>query len=482
MSRYKGRVVAPVKDRQGWVSISSVQKLESHYPDLKTDQDIYVHEDSLSSGAKLRVGMEIEFDVDPDEKRGDGTYRVTPFAEETSKSRLEALASGGVTLSVGGLGESHTLAQPSVFVSWCISAEVAARIRDARLQGAPKPRLLILDLALDSWDTAERRYLVDLDAPVKMTTIEFTSSGKHRIYAVVTAEKDLLARKNGSYVTSVLNYRHDGLSPVCSSFGTTCLDVVIPQGIFAEKPRDWAWVNRWYDEPPFDQCAFRRRRLFAYGLQWELMAIGYLLLTLKVIGGWFFSAILAAICLFLGMRGIDTKSLLHPWVYGPKDMDMPTGGSVFWPLVEGQPVPFAILLHPVSLVELWFLAKWMGLENVFGLPHVGWAFLMFVTVIASSLWALGVFIRWMNTSNPELDSRRATEELERAKLARSKRERAEELKTEAHRVRVESEVAALICDATGPQEPSVEHLVLSFKTIRFHAEAFKRKVCRPFGA
>lgn len=402
---------------------------------------------------------------------------------ETSKSRLESLANGGVTLSVEGLCESHVLTQPSVFVSWCISAEVAAKIRDARLQGADTPKLLIVDRVIGN-SYSERRYLVNLDAPIKMTTLEFTSSGKHRILAVVTTWKELLTRRYGRYETDVFNYDETGITVSVPSLGTTCVDVEIPKEIFAEKPRDWAWVNRWFDEQPFDQCAFRRRRVFAYTLQPPLLAIGYLLLTLKIIAGWFAAAVMVIMQVILGMRGIDTRPLLHPWTNGPGSMLNPTGGSIFWPLVKGQRIPFAILLHPASLVALWFLAKWMWPENaVSDVRNVEWnTFGVFVVWIGVFVFVLGTLIRWASTLSESLEAGREADEAQRTKIAKVAREKREAIELQARRARVEAEVTALICNATGPQEPGVEDLALSFKTIRFHAEAFKRKVCRPFGA
>ena len=76
---YIGRVsTVRAEEHLGFIAISSVTKDDGSPSRLKTDNDIFVHQDDCD--AVLRTGLEVGFQVIPDKKR-EGSYRATNVAE-----------------------------------------------------------------------------------------------------------------------------------------------------------------------------------------------------------------------------------------------------------------------------------------------------------------------------------------------------------------------------------------------------------------
>lgn len=93
---------------------------------------------------------------------------------------------------------------------------------------------------------------------------------------------------------------------------TAAVEFEVPEELFAKRSKSpfaefvWRWVNRWYEHLPVDQCAYRKRMIFAFTVQPPLFLIGRLLagisLTLYAILG-------SLTLLFLGFRPMVIEDL-----------------------------------------------------------------------------------------------------------------------------------------------------------------------------
>lgn len=67
------------------------------------------------------------------------------------------------------------------------------------------------------------------------------------------------------------------------SIYTIAVECEIPKEFFAEKPKTgfskfvWDWSNRWFKKDPIDECAYRKRKIFAFTLQPILFIIAGLI-------------------------------------------------------------------------------------------------------------------------------------------------------------------------------------------------------------
>lgn len=93
------------------------------------------------------------------------------------------------------------------------------------------------------------------------------------------------------------------------------LEVNVPQECFASEPAAWekSWVNLLFDEAPYDQCAFRRRRIFAYTLQ-------PLYLLLKLTLGMPCRWLATLVSLVLGWWTVQLKPSTSPFGAGFMDI------------------------------------------------------------------------------------------------------------------------------------------------------------------
>lgn len=132
--------------------------------------------------------------------------------------------------------------------------------------------------------------------------------------------KAVLWNKYGSedshWKLSGIHWRGDG-EPVWGSSqpnsvgDPSFLIVDVPANCFAPEPAAWEkkWVNLLLKNPLVDQCAFRRRRLFAYTLQPLYLATK---LTLGMACRW----LAAIVSLLFGIWDLNFAPLIHPFRYG----------------------------------------------------------------------------------------------------------------------------------------------------------------------
>ena len=81
----------------------------------------------------------------------------------------------------------------------------------------------------------------------------------------------------------------------------TTVEFEAPAGLFAKRSETafgkalWAWTNRWFSEPPVDECHSRKRRFIAYTIQPPLVLIAGL-------GRSLFTVVFSALLIFFGWR------------------------------------------------------------------------------------------------------------------------------------------------------------------------------------
>jgi hypothetical protein len=140
------------------------------------------------------------------------------------------------------------------------------------MKGVFGPSILLVVYNVES--EREYRYVAKLSD--LMMFIPFRNPGENRIFATIcwdTKEKSVVDRymrmSDNRYNTSVICADGTGFYDKLegtSDFATATVHV--DAKLFPERPRDWGWVNKWFKNPPKDQCAFRKRRWFiAYPIQ-----------------------------------------------------------------------------------------------------------------------------------------------------------------------------------------------------------------------
>ncbi|MEK7565239.1 MAG: hypothetical protein AAB501_03320 [Patescibacteria group bacterium] len=111
--------------------------------------------------------------------------------------------------------------------------------------------------------------------------------GYHRMAVLALAGNDetlerqikgLLTKEGTNNYSRSISWTHleEGIIPSLLDgvvIAATVVDFVVPEQLFAEKPRNrfenaiWSWVNLWFDGEPNDECDYRRRKIFAFTLQ-----------------------------------------------------------------------------------------------------------------------------------------------------------------------------------------------------------------------
>jgi hypothetical protein len=465
---YIGRVSSiPADKPYGFIAIGAVRKADNDQPDITTQADTFLHPGDCDS--PLWVGMEVKFVAYDDDKRGEGFYRAR-HAIETSASRIEKLAKGGIELSMQGLGSDRYLEQSSVFASWCIFPALAARIKEKKLDNLAVYLLLVYWPEEMRARHTEVRQLVDLMEP--MAIVGFNSPGINRVVALVVYDQSegglrdtYFTRHNGCYKTDIIGSDDDTIvigegGWKNGRLGSGYIEVGVPQELFAKQPRDWGWVNSFFNTPPRDQCAFRRRRIFAYTLQpvvWSML--------LAIVG--FMGAIaglvnlICIVCLLsVGVRGINYAPLRHPFQHKPRDIWEGLQRPVFVPIIKERHVPLPIAVSPLVLIVAGIFTQLIS-----GAPFgtLAW-FTTFGKVMLTPIILFGLislFVMWSEGIDWDEHKR---------------------LQAQEQRQRLAVEVDELICTTTGPRKPDVWQLPFRPKTIRFYAHALKQKVCRGFAA
>ncbi|MDB5238111.1 MAG: hypothetical protein JWM46_381 [Candidatus Kaiserbacteria bacterium] len=499
---YKGAVRSVKADGHfphGFIDQRTLEPEEGTPPyDGPPDEGIFIHQDNTDR--PLRVGMKVLFRAEPDTRR-ERCFRAFN-ATETSDSRLRGMTEGGVQIGFN----QEQLDDANVFVTWCIDAALAAKVRDKIVNERERTRLLLVHFRLtgdkENPVADEKRLIAELDDP--MAVISFDSSGTHRLVAMVVSggnpEDTYLAESNGKYSTTVISHFGDCLQWAGYALGTGSVDLEIPAGLFAAQPADYAFVNQFFKKKPKNECKYRWRRAFVYPLQIVRMPYIAILALIKLIIG-----AIAALALWgAGMSGIAFRTFLHdPYEIPIRYIWANLGESRYVTRKDGRhfivPLVFSPMLWIAVVLAVALYNVYRG-EVSFGTATINAAdvrtFLIHTSVSLGFVISLGAIlgyalywaegIKW----EEKLDrlgaminesSERSKEKKSRARAEKWARHREEQAARE--RIRqdaVEREVRELICTTTGPRTPDVKQLPFRPRTIRFKFIALKQRVCKNF--
>ena len=232
----------------------------------------------------------------------------------------------------------------SIPVSWCLDEESIKWMAENNIAD---PQVVIVVSPVNT-EEQKHRYHISSEyrkvVPLQdlMTYVEFRYSGLNKIWGFISSKDKksdvrltYLDRQGGKFETNILDF--DGeeyaqwLKDADNSSGKTLsvpLEVEVPEGVFAPEPASWekAWVNYLFREKVVDQCEFRKRRLFAYGVQPFIMLVSLLLRTLMLVVS----------CALL-LRSVSLKYLLHPLTYSLSECTELFNES-----------PFIVFSHPLD--------------------------------------------------------------------------------------------------------------------------------------
>lgn len=111
IQRYSGRV-ATVRagEHYGFIGIGSVKKENGTVRGLKSDADVFIHQDDCD--VPLQVGLEVTFEVIPDKQRGDRTFRATNVEQKVVKGELVPVGAGD-TMELAHVGSNALYVLPT---------------------------------------------------------------------------------------------------------------------------------------------------------------------------------------------------------------------------------------------------------------------------------------------------------------------------------------------------------------------------------
>jgi hypothetical protein len=241
-------------------------------------------------------------------------------------------------------------------VSWCLDVETLKKLSDDSIRD---PQVVIVTAPVNNY-ARNKEYRQVFPLKDLMGYVEFRSAGENKIWAFISGKKakdaknEYLSKSQGKYITDILESDNSGWSWIFHAnrtpdgkcypaFGAEPLTVNVPTGVFAPEPSEMekVWVNHFFKDKCVDQCEFRRRRMFAYGLQ-PLLMLGQL-----VVRSFF---LLAA--LLYGSKKISAMPLLHPLRHDMGDvLDTVYGRSIFFH--RWWTVPFMpIILILITLISV----------------------------------------------------------------------------------------------------------------------------------
>lgn len=231
----------------------------------------------------------------------------------------------------------------TVTVSWSVSPELLKSLADHHNHD---PHIVIVTATSDRARyhiTKESRRVVSLKDG--LAYIEFRSAGENSVWAFVpvadtgkSAKNEFLSRRDGEYSTTVLDNNGEGWAWNVYSNSpypkAPILRVIVPEGAFAKEPSAFekAWVNWLYKKKCVDQCAFRRRRMFAYTLQ-----------IFPYLGSMFLRILGTFAALMIGARDFSFDLITHPMRSELGNvLDIFENGSIFITKISDRENPFSM--------------------------------------------------------------------------------------------------------------------------------------------
>lgn len=474
MSRYKGRVnkITHRYGQAGFIAIESVTFPDGSPSFLKSTQDIFVF--MTEDEPALRLGMELEFAVDKDAKRGGDALKAWAVVE-TVESRVVALGQGGIDLTIQG-EKDGSIEQASVFATWRLSDEVIERVKRSRLAGVPV-HLVIVHWSLDRDfgkhdETTETRKVMDITDPLVYLT--FSRSGTHRVIALAMQDSPrardlsdtLLKKRDGVYKTTLIGENGVRVVADYEVLGTGCNELYMPPGPLAERPKDWQWVNRFFKESPVDECWYRGRRMFAYTIQPVLLSLAWIWKNVIVnLLAWSAAAIFVIVFSLTFMFAFDFKEFRRS--RNPLDLvDDDDFERHFTSKKSGRPSFFWVVFTPLAF-GIVALLTWAVESILPPSPRNGaWSWETFFTFYGMLI--LGWTYLWVKVQKKSINE------------SAQEKERKSEAERKALEAAVANELSLLASPGRKRDQVSVWDLPLRPKYVSFFFLGAKQLVCRPF--
>jgi hypothetical protein len=309
----------------------------------------------------------------------------------------------------------------------------------------------------DKYDSSKEWRTV---VPLKDLTawLEFRSAGANRIWGFIEwdtvrgtkgVKNDWMTRydRSGSFRRTILLYSGDDYNNPDARYQSAPISVEVPAEAFAAPPSQWelTWCNWLFGDQALDQCAFRRRRLFAYGVQPFLFFFNYL-----------FRMLMTLAALLIVSRGFSLQPLLHPLRDDMSDLWNIFGGRSWFFQPEKKArlaIPIFLCMPVISIpiiVGIWLLVHFNLLASVVI------AILVIVPMCLLIMWGTIVLGK----------------RLER-RIEKQNQLPAWYLQQE--------EMNLIVC--SGRKKPfELSELPKSHRTIRLRFQELKSRVCRPFSA
>lgn len=187
----------------------------------------------------------------------------------------------GISIIVNG--GKDTLESATIPIEW--------RLSDALI--AKRPQYIVIcdhDISQEAFEEKERyhfgrRYIVRVSEFAKYLQL-FRAGNHHLVFIVLCGDKKLAQQSAESYIAPMNNGLGGGYeAPINSSFiergwsktnkpnlsaYAVAINVELPEGLLEAKPKTpfgkfvWNWSNRYFERGPADECAYRKRKWFAF--------------------------------------------------------------------------------------------------------------------------------------------------------------------------------------------------------------------------
>lgn len=314
-------------------------------------------------------------------------------------------------------------------VTWCLDKDLLNSLKK-EANSLVIVSVIPLDKDGDCNKEKEHRYIFPLKQ--MMGYVSFRSPGKNKIFAYIeTGRTNILTKGYRGYETDIVHYDGKYTKIITGWDEQHCeqdrsgqetlwtehhpekphaqaLEVEVPAEYFGKEPSksEKAWVLWLIKDKGVDQCAFRRRRIFAYTVQPFIFILNL-----------FLRFFMASVALLLGLRCFTLKYLLHPLTYELSILfgEFFNGGTIFvrpepsqWKdkeprtfievvsylFVRGWSLPFmppiAFACCELTIHHGW---KWVG---------VGVLFLILISIIIAICASFTDIISWLSTKMEEI--------------------------------------------------------------------------------
>jgi hypothetical protein len=386
----------------------------------------------------------------------------------------------------------HDAVVGAIPITWCIS-----RKRMAEFEGVlDRCRVVIITSPLTPGKMGSDKSEWRTAVPLKdmMAYVTFLRPGPSRIFVNIVDPWDLhrgdidwvLSKKGSGFQSDLLTYHdqemgrelliHDHCS-IGKHASMAHLDIDMPKECFAKPWPKWVmtWANMLWHEPAIDQCALRKRLIFAFTLQPLLiLAVGLVV----IIGLWLLRFLSALACTVVGCKGVNWNPVTHPFKDENETSDIwrdIKGSYLYFPRL-----PYSMSWGPAAVIPTVTLVTAIGyffaidlrlgihllLITLFGIVLMVAACVLFPVLVIATDWFLFDVLkltwlndmwlfRWMDWKDDRGDEREAW---------KKERER--------------WEADLLVCRKFNFRR--IQDLPSQKRTLRLRFKATKAKICRPY--